>query len=62
MLVIDIIIFTTHSTRDIFSSIGGDSWVTTSDNLKAADWTTESVFTKFCYQPTHNILHMAELS
>ena len=61
MLVIDIIIFTTHSNRDTFSSIGGDLGVTTSDNLKAADWSTESVFRKFYYRPTHNILYMAEL-
>ena len=31
--------------------------VTTNDILKAADWSSESVFRKFYYRPTHNPLY-----
>ena len=61
MLGIDITHFIAHSIRDAFSSVATDSGITTSNSLKAADWTTESVFRKFYYRPTHNMLHMAEL-
>ena len=47
-------IFTAHSTRSASSSAAADSGVTTSDILKAADWSSESVFRKFYYRPTHN--------
>ena len=51
---IDISIFTAHSIRDASSSAAADLGITTSDILKAADWSTESVFRKFYYCPTHN--------
>ena len=47
-------IFTAHSTRSASSSAAADSGVTTSDILKAADWSSESVFRKFYYRPTQN--------
>ena len=50
-------IFTAHSTRNASSSAAADSGVTTNDILKAADWSSESVFRKFYYQPTHNPLY-----
>ena len=37
-------ICTAHFTRSASSSATADSGVTTSDNLKAADWSSESVF------------------
>ena len=54
---IDIGIFTAHSTRGASSSAAADSGITTSDILKAADWSTESVFRKFYYRPTHNPMY-----
>ena len=47
-------IFIAHSTRSASSSAAADSGVTTSDILKAADWSSESMFRKFYYRPTHN--------
>ena len=47
-------IFMAHSTRSASSSAAADSGVTTNDILKAADWSSESVFRKFYYRPTHN--------
>ena len=54
---IDISILTAHSTRGASSSAAADSGITISDILKAADWSTESVFRKFYYRPTHNPLY-----
>ena len=51
---IDISTFTAHSTRGTSTSATADSGITTSNILKAADWSTESVFRKFYYQPTHD--------
>ena len=58
---IDMSTFTAHSTRGASTSAAADSGITTSDILKAADWSTESVFRKFYYRPTyasygHNML------
>ena len=50
-------IFTAHSTRSASSSAAADSGVTTNDILKAADWSSEFVFRKFYYRPTHNPLY-----
>ena len=50
-------IFMAHSTRSASSSAAADSGVTTNDILKAADWSSESVFRKFNNQPTHNPLY-----
>ena len=51
---IDINTFTAHSTRGTSTLAAADSGITTSDILKAASWSTESVFRKFYYQPTHD--------
>ena len=50
-------IFTAHSTRSASASAAADSGITSSDILKAADWSTESVFRKFYYRPTHDPLY-----
>ena len=57
MAGIDISIFTAHSTRSASASAAADSGITSSDILKAADWSTESVFRKFYYRPTHDPLY-----
>ena len=54
---IDISTFTAHSTRDASTLAAADSGITTSDILKATDWSTESVFRKSYYQPTHDALY-----
>jgi len=54
---IDVSIFTAHSTRSASASAAADSGVTTSDILKAADWSAESVFRKFYYRPSHDPLY-----
>ena len=51
---VDVSVFTAHSTRSASASAAADSGVTTSDILKAADWSTESVFRRFYYRPTHD--------
>jgi len=51
---IDVNIFTAHSTRSVSVSAATDSGGTTSHILKAADWSTESVFRKFYYRPTRD--------
>ena len=43
---IDTSIFKAHSTQDAAAA-----GITTADILKAADWTSESVLTKFYYKP-----------
>ena len=51
---VDVSMFTAHSTRSASVTAAADSGVTTNDILKAADWSTESVFRKFYYRPTHD--------
>jgi len=51
---IDVNIFTAHSTRSASVSAATDSGGTTSDILKATDWSTESVFRKFYYRSTRD--------
>lgn len=51
---IDVNIFTAHSTRGASSSAAASAGITINDILKAADWSTESVFRKFYYRPTHS--------
>lgn len=53
----DTAMFTAHSTRGASSLAAADSGITASDILKAADWSSEFVFRKFYYQPTHNPLY-----
>ena len=55
MAVFDISIFTVHSTRIASSSAAADYGITSSDILKVADWSTELVFRKFNYRPTHDL-------
>ena len=54
---VDVNMFTAHSTRSASVTAAADSGVTTNDILKAADWSTESVFRKFYYHPTHDPLY-----
>ena len=57
LLISYISIFTAHSTRSASASAATDSGITSSDILKVADWSTESVFRKFYYQLTHDPLY-----
>ena len=51
---IDINMFTAHSVRGASSSAAAMAGVTTHDILKAADWSTDSVFRRFYYRPMHS--------
>ena len=51
---VDTTIFTAHSVRGASTSKAANMGVTTMDILKAADWSSESVFQKFYYKPDHN--------
>ena len=48
---IDTSIFKAHSTRSAAASAAANTGITTSDILKAADWSSEKVFIKFYYKP-----------
>ena len=48
---VDVSMFTAHSTRSASVIAAADSGVTTKDILKAADWSTESVFRNFTIVP-----------
>ena len=48
---IDTSIFKAHSTRSAAASAAANAGITTGDILKAADWSSETVFTKFYYKP-----------
>ena len=48
----DTSIFSAHSVRGASSSKAANMGITTNDILKAANWSTESVFQKFYYKPT----------
>ena len=48
---IDTNIFKAHSVRSAAVSAAAKAGVTTSDILKAADWSSETVFQKFYYKP-----------
>ena len=52
---VDISIFGAHSVRGASSSSAAG--VTTSDILQVADWSSESVFRKFYYRPTGNVVY-----
>ena len=45
-------IFSANSVRGVSSSKAANMGITTNDILKAANWSTESVFQKFNYKPT----------
>ena len=51
---IDVSIFAGHSTRGASTSAAAGAGVTTADIMKAADWSTESVFRRHYYRPSHN--------
>ena len=51
---IDTSTFSAHSVRSAATSAAANMGVTTNDILKAADWSTESVFQKFYYKPLHD--------
>ena len=51
---IDISMFAAHSVRGASSSAAAMAGVTTNDILKAADWSTDSVFRRFYYKPVHS--------
>ena len=51
---IDVNMFTAHSVQGASSSAAAMARVTTNDILKAADWSTDSVFRHFYYRPVHS--------
>lgn len=51
---IDTTIFKAHSVRSASASAAAEAGVTTNDILKAADWSSQSVFEKFYYKPQHD--------
>ena len=51
---IDTSVFTAHSVRGASSSAAANLGITTNDILKAADWSSESVFQRFYYKPTED--------
>ena len=51
---VDTSIFNAHSVRGASSSTAANMGITTNDILKAADWSSESVFQKFYYKPSQN--------
>ena len=51
---IDISMFAAHLVRGASSSAAAMAGVTTNDILKAADWSTDSVFRRFYYKPVHS--------
>ena len=51
---IDTTVFTAHSVRGASSSAAANLGITTNDILKAADWSSESVFQRFYYKPAED--------
>ena len=51
---IDTGIFKAHSGQGAAASAAANAGVTTSDILRTADWSSESVFTKFYYKPVRS--------
>lgn len=45
-------IFKAHSVQSASTSAAATAGITTSDILKAADWSSETVFQKFYHKPT----------
>ena len=52
---IDVSIFAGHSTRGASTSAAAGAGITTADIMKAADWSTESVFRRHYYRPSHDV-------
>ena len=51
---IDVSIFSAHSVRGASTSAAAGAGVTTNDILKAADWSSDSVFRRFYYRPVND--------
>ena len=51
---IDVSIFSGHSVRGASTSAAAGAGVTMNDIMQAADWSTESVFHRFYYRPSHD--------
>ena len=51
---IDTSVFAAHSVRGASSSTAANLGITTNDILKAAGWSSESVFQRFYYKPTED--------
>ena len=51
---IDTSVFNAHSVRGASSTAAANLGITTNDILKAADWSSESIFQRFYYKPTEN--------
>ena len=51
---IDVSIFSGHSVRGASVSAAAGAGITTNDILKAADWSSDSVFRRFYYRPVHD--------
>ena len=51
---IDVSIFYGHSVRGASVSAAAGAGITTNDILKAADWSSDSVFRRFYYRPVHD--------
>ena len=47
-------IFSGHSVRGASMSAAAGAGVTMTDIMQAADWSTESVFRRFYYRPSHD--------
>ena len=52
---IDTGVFRAHSVRSAAVSAAADSGLTTSDILRAADWSSEGIFQKFYYKPQERL-------
>ena len=54
MADVDIVTFSAHSVRGVSTSQASNMRVTTADILKVVDWSLESVFQYFYYEPEHS--------
>ena len=51
---IDTSVFSAHSVHGASSTAAANLGITTNEILKAADWSSKSVFHRFYYKPTEN--------
>ena len=51
---IDISIFSAHSVRGASSTAAASTGISTAEILKAANWSSESIFQRFYYRSTDN--------
>ena len=52
---IDTSVFKAHSTRGAATTAAANAGITTDDILKAADWSSDTVFKRFYYKPTRDV-------